>query len=810
MPRILRWFTRVNAFRIGLATGLLFAALHVWELVHPRDVATLGRLEGMLADTRFRSRPHSNRVVIAAVDEAAIAKYGRFPWSRRVIAKLVDKLDAQGALAIGFDMTFSDADRLAELGGAERLRSRFEEISLAGPGGKAAVEQVAREASDLPEAASALARLEALEDEQRAYSAELARELSGSDSDLALAHSIRKAGAKVVLGYIANTETELRGLSEAAIDEDVRRLERSRLSPPKYQVQLQPGLDRLDPVRTSWLPEFSGVSVPQPGIAAEARSFGFINASPDDDGVIRRGMLAIQVRGRVFPSLDAMLVAVTLGVAPDQIVPIASDDGGSTGRAHLADLAFGSKLIVPTDARGQLQINYSGGQAAFSHYSVADIIEGRTAPAALTGKVVVVGVTAQGTFDQRVTPFEKHAPGVETHANAVETMLSRKFLRRSASVRLLELLVLLVLALLLAWMFARVRVGLALPALFAAGTALWAGNLALFRAGYDVMAALPLIEIGSIFVLVTTYRYAVEERDRRALRKAFQLYLNSDVMDEMLRQPEKLQLGGEERELTVLFSDIRGFTAISEKLPPKALVHLLNEYLSPMTDIVFRKRGTLDKYIGDAVMAFFGAPVENPRHALHCCEVALDMVEELARLRRKWHADNPEIPHLEIGVGVSSGKMVVGNMGSTQRFNYTVMGDNVNVASRLESLNKVYGTRILMTEATLRAARAWSGDLCVRELDSVRVAGKEEPVRLFELRGIGPMPAEDLALLAGYARALELYHGRRFSDARLEFESLTRRYPQDGPSRLFVSRCAELLRAPPGEEWDGAFQIAGK
>ena len=268
-----------------------------------------------------------------------------------------------------------------------------------------------------------------------------------------------------------------------------------------------------------------------------------------------------------------------------------------------------------------------------------------------------------------------------THANAVETMLSRKFLRRSASVRLLELLVLLVLALLLAWMFARVRVGLALPALFAAGAALWAANLALFRAGYDVMAALPLIEIGSIFVLVTTYRYAVEERDRRALRKAFQLYLNSDVMDEMLRQPEKLQLGGEERELTVLFSDIRGFTAISEKLPPKALVHLLNEYLSPMTDIVFAKRGTLDKYIGDAVMAFFGAPVENPRHALHCCEVALDMVEELARLRRKWRAANPEIPHLEIGVGVNSGKMVVGNMGSTQRFNYTVMGDNVNPAT---------------------------------------------------------------------------------------------------------------------------------
>jgi adenylate cyclase len=807
MSRLLRWLFCVNAFRIGLAAGAAFAALHGWELLHPRGGAVLGRLEGALADRRFSARPHSNQVVVAAVDEAAIARYGRFPWNRRVLATLIDELDRQGAAAIGFDMTFSDADRLAELAGADRLRTRFEEISLDGPAGKAAVAQLSHAS---PRMAAATAVLTGLESEQRAYSGELERELSGLDSDLALADAIRKAGAKVVLGYIANTESELRGREATDLEKDLQRVEQSRLGPPSYLSRLQPGLERLDPVRASWLPEYPGVTAPQAAIAAAARSFGFINASPDEDGVIRKSMLAIQVRGRVLPSIDAMLAAAALGVPPERIVPLTSDDGGSTGRAHLAGLAFGSKLEVPTDPRGMLRINYAGGHAAFPHYSVADILEGKTAPGALSGKVVVVGVTAQGTFDQRITPFERHAPGVETRANAVETMLSGRFLRRSAGIRWLELFALLVLALLFAWMFARVRVRLALPALLVAAAALWATNLALFRAGYDLMVAMPLLEIGSIFVLVTTYRYAVEERDKRALRKAFQLYLNPDVMDEMLEKPQKLQLGGEERELTVLFSDIRGFTAISERLSPKALVHLLNEYLSPMTDIVFGRRGTLDKYIGDAVMAFFGAPVENLRHALDCCEVALEMVAGLERLREKWSVDRPEFPRLDIGIGVNSGKMVVGNMGSSQRFNYTVMGDNVNVASRLEGLNKIYGTRILITEATLKAASARAGDLCVRELDSVRVMGKEEGVRLFELRGIGPAPAEDIGLLAGYARALELYRRRRFNEARLEFESLTLRYPRDVSSRLFVERCEQMLLAPPGDGWDGAFQIAGK
>jgi adenylate cyclase len=588
-------------------------------------------------------------------------------------------------------------------------------------------------------------------------------------------------------------------------------LERARMSGGEFRRPLGGGIERADPVERTRLKEYAGARAPLVPIARAARSFGFLNAVTDSDGVIRRAALAIQVRGRIYPSLDAMLVATVLGVPASRIVPVAADDG-STGGAFLSSVDFGGRLSVPTDSRGLMPIDYHGGDGTFRNVSVADVLDGRARAEDLRGAVVLVGTTAQGTFDQRVTPFSRMTSGVETHANAIETMLSRKFLRRGLVVETLELGALVVLALGLAFVFARVPVGMALPTVLLACGAVWIAGTALFRAGYDVIVGLPLLLTGSMFVLVTVYRYATEERDKRKLRSAFQLYLNPEVMEEMVRHPERLQLGGEERELSVLFSDIRGFTSISEKLSPKALVHLLNEYLSPMTEIVFDKRGTLDKYIGDALMAFFGAPVPNEHHALHCCEAALEMVEALQRLQARWRMQGAKMPDIEIGIGINSGPMVVGNMGSTQRFNYTVIGDNVNLASRLEGLNKEYGTRILVTESVVSAAlrSAGPGALAVREIDSVRVKGRHEAVIIFELRGRGAATAKDLPLLDGYARGLSLYRRRRFAEARFEFENVAARFPDDGPSRAMLVRCDELTAQPPPAEWQGAFQMQRK
>jgi len=845
MRRIVRWLKRLTAFRIGLATGLLFALLHLWEVGSRQGLPLAGRLEGALLDARFRQRgqaPHSGRVVVAAVDEAAIAKFGRFPWDRRVLAQLVDRLDAEGAAAIAFDMSLSDEDLGAQFAGAKRFHKRFEEISLAAPGGSAAVDRFGNADANVAGAASALQalrtevkpggdalfravkgrledgrraladsrrRFESLVKEHAAYAVELEREVAGLDPDHALAASIRRASAKVALGYIAQTVPEMGSFQDAEVEENVRRVEPSRIAPPEFRYRVDGGVEKADPVASTWIKEYPGLRSPLSPIAAASGSFGFFNTLPDADGVIRQAALAIRVRGRHLPSLDAVLVAGLLGVPPSRIVPVTADDGAA-GRANVDGFDFGGKLFVPTDFRGLLQINYAGGDGTFTNYSIADVVEKKLPPGALRGKVVLIGATAQGTFDQRVTPFMRISSGVETHANAVETMLSRTFLRRDATLQGFEVLALVALALLFAWLFARVRVRMALPAAFLAAAGVWAAASLLFRAGYQVIAALPLLEMGSMFVLVTVYRYATEERARKQLRKAFQLYLNPEVMDEMVREPEKLQLGGEERELTVLFADIRGFTGIAEALSPQALVRLLNAYLSPMTDIVFRRRGTLDKYIGDALMAFFGAPLSNAAHAMDGCEAALEMLQGLARLKERWRIEDPGLPDIEIGIGINSGPMVVGNMGSSQRFSYTVMGDNVNLASRLEGLNKEYGTRALITSATLQAARASGGEPCVRELDSVLVKGKKEPVRLFELRGKGGAPAEDLPLLDGYARGLRLYREQRFAEARVEFESLRERFPHDGPSRLFAARCERMASEPPGEPWDGVFRMEHK
>jgi adenylate cyclase len=846
MGRLRAWFTRVTAFRIGLLAGFAFAALHVLELAGRMEIPLLTRLEGALTDLRFaqrvalRGNEHSGQVVIAAVDEAAIVRFGRFPWDRRVIAALVDKLDAAGARAVGFDISFSDEDLGGKFAGAKRYRKRFEDVSLAAPRNRASVERFDEAESDIAGAASALELLnrkvrpdaepiyqtargrladgaqklgamretfDAMVKQHEAYGAELDQDLGGEDPDTVMGQAVARAADRLVLGVVMLTEPEMRDLSPPDAEAELRGLERMQIHLPEWRDR--PDSPMAVPVKRTWAKQYAGLRVPLAPIVRGAKWIGFFNAIPDFDGVIRRTALTLRIGDRYYPSLDAALAAVALGLKPADVIPLTQtpDDG-----ALLESVDFGGKVRAPVDGRGLMTINYVGRDRTFENYSIAEIIDGKR-DHDLKGKVVVVGVTAQGTFDQRVTPLSRISSGIEMHANAVENILTGRFLRRGLPVDVGEVVFAQALALVFAFLFARVKVRQALPVLAVSIALVWAGASAAFWAGYEVFAGLPLLELGSMFVLVTVYRYATEEKDKRQLRKAFQLYLNPEVMEEMLEQPANLQLGGKEMDLTVMFSDIRGFTGISEKLSPPALVHLLNEYLSPMTDIVFRRRGTLDKYIGDAVMAFFGAPVQTAQHAANACDAALEMIEALERMRLKWRVEEPDLPDVDIGIGINSGPMVVGNMGSSQRFNYTVMGDNVNLASRLEGLNREYGTHILITGQTLAAARKGLDDdsaYTVRELDSVRVKGKEEPVRLFELRRRGPPSTEELPLLDGYARGLALYRAGKIAEARLQFESLLQRFAGDGPSALLLARCDRMLEEPPAPGWDGVFRMEHK
>ena len=317
----------------------------------------------------------------------------------------------------------------------------------------------------------------------------------------------------------------------------------------------------------------------------------------------------------------------------------------------------------------------------------------------------------------------------------------------------------------------------------------------------------PILAVVAGYVTSTAYHFVVERKQRMLIKTMFSTYVNPSVVDELISNPEKLTLGGQRKELTVLFTDVEGFTTISEGMSPEELVGLLNEFLSEMTAIVFRNHGTLDKYEGDAVMAFWGAPIHQEDHALRACRSALEMQDAMVELRQRWK--DLQRPHMKIRIGINSGEMVVGNMGGTGRFDYTVIGDSVNIASRLEGANKLYGTGILVSDRTYELVR---DTLTGRELDLITVKGRSEPLRIYELyRPVRGETPEDLAaFLRLYHTALGLYRERRWTEARAAFTALLRLRPEDGPSRLHAERSALYANHPPPENWDGVFEMTTK
>jgi len=337
-----------------------------------------------------------------------------------------------------------------------------------------------------------------------------------------------------------------------------------------------------------------------------------------------------------------------------------------------------------------------------------------------------------------------------------------------------------------------IAVGVAFYALFALG-------------GYQVGFSYPLVSLALTYLLAEGYRNLVIEKRSRFVQRAFSTYVAPSLVQVIMKDPKRLELGGEKRTITVLFSDIRGFTTLSEKLNPEQLVTLLNRYLGPMSDIVLEEQGTLDKYIGDAIMAEYNAPVDVPDHAARACRTALRMLDTLAKLNEGFERDFGM--RLDIGIGLNTGEAVVGNMGTTLRFDYTAIGDTVNLSSRLEGQNKTYGTHIIVTEDTRHAA---GGEFLFRPLDSIRVKGKHHPVQIFELMDFTERAsAAEQERAQRFAQALELYRVGRFKEAAASFESQSQANPQDAPAALFLRRCREYVATPP-EQWDGVYVAVSK
>jgi len=719
------------------------------------DPAFFRFMELKTLDLRILSRGHrppGGETVIAVVDEKSVKELGRWPWPRTVMAGLVDTLKSYGAKAVGFDVVFAEPDQNSSLRDIQELAREFQASGINDP----------------------------------KVSAMLRKKWMRADTDAALAQAVKGAG-NVTLGYFFHrSEKEAAHLTKKEIEAG-----RELISPFKYQmVQAEGEPDEM------FLIHAYAVEANIPEISRSADNAGYFNAFPDTDGSIRWAPLAIKFQDDFYPSLSIALLTQYLDY-PMVILHLA--EYGVVG-VQMGDLA------VPTDESGRILINYLGPAKTFPHYSIADILKGRLSPDLFKGKIVIVGATATGIYDLRVTPFSAVYPGVEVHANVIDNILHQEFIQRPGWAGFFDLAAIIILGMVIGIAVPRVRAVAGIFLALAVLTLYVFVNGTIFsRFNFWLNLIYPAGTVMTSYLAITIYKYVTEEREKKKIRGAFQYYLTSSVINEMLKDPSKLKLGGDKKHLTVLFSDIRGFTTVSEGLTPEELVHLLNEYLTAMTDIVFKYDGLLDKYMGDAIMAVYGAPLDQPDHAERACRTALDMLEKLKELQQKWASEGK--PVLNIGVGINTGDMVVGNMGSEMRFDYTVMGDSVNLGSRLEGINKEYGTSIVISEFTYEEVK---DKLICRELDSVRVKGKLLPVKIYELLGDRKESEKWEPIVRRFDEGLAAYKAQRWDEAITAFRDVLKLHPEDGPAGLYVIRCTALKADPPPPDWDGVFIMTKK
>lgn len=528
-------------------------------------------------------------------------------------------------------------------------------------------------------------------------------------------------------------------------------------------------------------------------IAAGALGAGAVNVLLDGDGNVRRLYGVLAHGGRYYMPLGLTMAVHHLGV-------------DATYVAGEKFIRLGDREL-PVNARGEAMLNHLGPRHTFPHVSAADVLTGDAPESALRGKLVLLGYT-DAARDKVVTPFDPQLDGVEIHATLLHNILHDELLRSTGP--LTTLLTILALgALLTVLQMRRIRRRRAWVA-GAAALVIIAGYLVVAHVlfstqGLLIDVAAPTLTCVFVTLMSLIAALATEGREKAQLRSAFSQYVSDVVVDRIVADPTRASLGGERRDLTVLFSDIRGFSGFSETLEPEVLSAYLNEYLTPMTELVMDAGGMLDKYIGDAVMAVYGAPMDLEHHARRACDTALAMLAALEPLNEHWR--ERELPEIAIGVGVNSGPMSVGNMGSRARFNYTVMGDSVNLGARLEGLTKEYRVSVLLGEET--AARLGDGYV-VRELDWVRVKGRASTTRIYELVGKAGQVAvtnDDLRL---YRDGLASYRARDWNAASEHFAGLLARHPDDGPALVMTERIAMLREQEPGEDWDGVFEQEAK
>jgi adenylate cyclase len=782
---IREWWGHRGSLSISLAVMLFALGVYFATFLGERPMPvfdSINRLELNTLDVRFQLRgrvPPDPRIIIVDIDQRSQEQLGRWPFPRIHFAHLMDALREDGAKVVAFDMTFSKPDQTV-------LPLQDLSADLAA--------QKKRGLAVNPSVQSAIDRRE----KQYNY-------------DQQFAESIKRFGSVVLGNYFLYTTADLEGVSNKSLDNYANLI---AFFPFPQLRALPSGRGEAGRVHVIHLYE-NQYLVPR-GVEANADIFttavssekggaGFFNVAVDADSVVRQIPLALPY-GRdanpanwdFYASLDVQTIRLYLGLSNEQTV---LNYGGS----GIASVEFGPNLVVHPDDLSRLLVNFHGPSQTYPYVSFGDVALNKFPRGTFQDKIVLVGASATGIGDLRATPFGGiDFPGVEIHANLIDNILNQQFLVRHGPQFLADIGFIFLFGLPLGMWLAVVQprwmaLGLLLLAPF--GAIVYRAFLHGWWLNFIVPALFTLVPNVS---LVALYRVFFEEQEKRKIRGAFQQYVSPEVIRRLLSDPERVQ--PRKTEVTVLFSDIRGFTTISEKLDAQQLASLLNAYLTDMTKIIFRHQGTLDKYIGDAVMAIWGAPFDAPDHAEKCCAAAVHMLTKLTELQKDWRARG--FPELDIGIGVNTGIASVGNMGSSLRYGYTAMGDSVNLASRLEALNKEYGTRIVISEFTRREIK--SGDLLFRELDLIRVKGKLQPVTIFEVLSAEAAANGGKELVELFGRGREAYKRRDWRTAKSAFEELLQRWADDVPARIFLTRCNEYLAETPAADWDGVYEMKHK
>lgn len=714
-------------------------------------VASLGLVDGLerkLYDLRVVATvPNTldDRVVVADIDEKSLKALGRWPWSRDVLAHLMDTLfNHYQVRVVSFDVVFAEPEQNSGV----KLMTELAQ----GP----------------------------LQDDA-AFLREFAARTAELDHDGRFARSV--SSRNVVMGMVFNqgSAEQLNGLPDpyATLPEEAAKSLRDLPHPRGYTANLD-------------------------GLSESASATGFFdNPHLDADGIFRRVPLFQVYDNKLYPSLALATVHMALDAPKLRLVQPRSGDYSALEGVQLGE--GDHALHIPTDAHSNVLVPWRGRHGhAFNYYSISDILEKKISVDVLKDRIILVGTTAPGLLDLRSTPLQKTYPGVEVHANIISGILDDMVRHQPAWVLGAELLMLIGIGLLMLLVTGRLAPLWQVAVSAGLGLVVTALNLLAWNNGLVLPLASSLLLLAVLFTYTMAYGYFFEAQGKRSITRLFGQYVPPELVDEMAADPDSISMAGESRELTVLFSDVRDFTSISEGLSATELAALMNAYLTSMTRLIHKHRGTIDKYMGDAIMAFWGAPVHDPDHARRALLTAMDMSAELTSLAADFRARG--WPALHIGIGLNTGPMNVGNMGSEFRMAYTVMGDAVNLGSRLEGLSKNYGVTIVVSEST----RAAVPDFAYRCLDRVRVKGKLEPVSIYE--PVGPLTELDDATrdaLEKWEAVLAAYNHQQWDEADRLLRHLQSR--DDRPLyRLYAERIAHFRAEPPPAGWDGVYTYTTK